>query len=124
MLGGLAVAGSLFAIAAPAASARTVTLTKVFVLKSNATTTYALPGKATTLSDAGYILAGPGFKVREDNLVEPYPHQPHDLGQITRGRATVLAVGVKTHGFGFQVRVKTATLNGRYTLTLYAKYPA
>ena len=43
------------------ASASTVTLTKTFTLKSNTTTTYSLPGKSTTLSDAGYTLSGPGF---------------------------------------------------------------
>jgi hypothetical protein len=36
----------------------------------------------------------------------------------------VLEVGVKTQGFGFEVRVKTGKLNGPYELTLYLKYPA
>jgi|GEM_PF-3960123 len=122
--GALSVAACLCVVAAPVASARTVTLTKTFKLKPNATTLYAVPGKPTTLEDAGYILSGPGFSVREDNLVDPFPHQGHDAGQITRGRATVLAVGVKTQGFGFQANVRTGKLVGTYTLTLYLKYPA
>jgi len=120
----LLVAACACFVTAPVASASTVTLTKTFTLKSNTTSTYSLPGRATTLSDAGYILSGPGFKVREDNLVDPFPHQGHDAGQITERRAKVLEVGIKTQGFGFQVRVKTGKLNGPYELTLYLKYPA
>lgn len=123
LLGALLAAACAGFVTAPVAAASTVTLTKSFTLKSNTTTTYSLPAKATTISDAGYILSGPGFKVREDNLVDPFPHQGHDLGQITRGRAKVLAVGLKTQGFGFEVRVKTAELNGPYELTLYLKFP-
>lgn len=124
MPGALLATACMCFVTAPVASASTVTLTKTFTLKSNATTTCSLPGKATTLSDAGYTLSGPGFKVREDNLVDPFPHQPHDAGQITKGRAKVLEVGVKTTGFGFEARVKTGKLNGAYKLTLYLKYPA
>src|SRR5277367_923000 len=124
MLGAFLATACACFVTAPVASASTVTLTKTFTLKSNATTTYSLPGKSTTLSDAGYTLSGPGFKVREDNLVDPFPHQGHDAGQITEGRAKVLDVGVKTQGFGFEVRVKTGKLNGSYELTLYLKYPA
>jgi len=109
-------------VSVPLAAAGTVTLKRTFTLKSNATTTYALPGKATTLEDAGYVLSGPGFSVREDNLVDPFPHQPHNVGQITKGRAKVVAAGVKVQGFGFQVRVKTGQLNGTYKLTLFVKY--
>jgi hypothetical protein len=123
MLAALVVAACAGFATAPVASASTATLTKTFTLKSNTTATYSLPGKATTIADAGYILSGPGFKVREDNLVDPFPHQGHDAGQITKGRAKVLAVGLKTQGFGFQVRVKTGTLSGPYKLTLYVKYP-
>ncbi len=117
-----ATAACACGLAASVASASTVTLTKTFTLKSSATTTYALPGRATTLVDAGYVLSGPGFSLREDNLVDPYPHQGHDAGQVTKGKARVVAVGVKTTGFGFQVRVKTGSLSGRYTLKLYLKY--
>jgi len=124
MLGAFLASASACFVTAPVASASTVTLAKTFTLKSNTTTTYSLQGKASTLSDAGYILAGPGFKVREDNLVDPFPHQGHDAGQITQGRAKVLDVGVKTQGFGFEVRVNTGKLNGSYELTLYLKYPA
>jgi hypothetical protein len=124
MLGALLAAACAGFVTTPVASASTVTLTKTFTLKSNTTTTYSLPGKSTTLSDAGYTLSGPGFKVREDDLVDPFPNQGHDAGQITKGRAKVLDVGVKTHGFGFEVRVKTGKLNGPYKLTLYLKYPA
>jgi hypothetical protein len=123
MLGALLAAACACFVTTPAASASTVTLTKTFTLKSNTTTTYSLRGKSTTLSDAGYTLSGPGFKVREDDLVDPFPHQGHDAGQITEGRAKVLEVGVKTQGFGFEVRVKTGKLNGSYELTLYLKYP-
>jgi uncharacterized protein YabE (DUF348 family) len=123
ILGALFTCACAFLVTAPVASASTVTLTKTFTLKSNATTTYSLPGKSTTVSDAGYTLTGPGFKVREDDLVDPFPHQGHDAGQITKGRAKVLAVGVKTQGFGLEVRVKTGTLSGPYKLTLYLKYP-
>jgi len=123
MLAALLTTACACSAVAPVASASTVTLTKTFTLKSNTTTTYSLPGKSTTLSDAGYTLSGPGFKVREDNLVDPYPHQGQDAGQITKGHAKVLDVGVKTQGFGFEVRVKTGKLNGSYELTLYLKYP-
>ena len=123
MLAALLTTACACSAVAPVASASTVTLTKTFTLKSNTTTTYSLPGKSTTLSDAGYTLSGPGFKVREDNLVDPYPHQGQDAGQITEGHAKVLDVGVKTQGFGFEVRVKTGKLNGSYELTLYLKYP-
>jgi len=123
ILGVLSAAACACVVTAPVASASTVTLTKTFTLASNTTRTYSLPGKATTFSDAGYTLSGPGFKLREDNLVDPFPHQGHDAGQITKGRATVLAVGVKTQGFGFEVRVKTGKLSGPYKLTLYLKYP-
>ena len=124
MLGALLAAACACFVTTPAASASTVTLTKTFTLKSNTTTTYSLRGKSTTLSDAGYTLSGPGFKVREDDLVDPFPHQGHDAGQITKARPKVLAVGVKTHGFGFEVRVKTGKLGGTYKLTLYLRYPA
>jgi hypothetical protein len=124
MLGVPLIAACACFLIAPLASASTVTLTKTFTLKSNTSATYSLPGKATTVSDAGYALSGPGFKVREDDLVDPFPHQGHDAGQLTKGRAKVLAVGVKTQGFGFEVRVKTGRLNGPYELTLYLKYPA
>lgn len=124
MLGLLLATACACFVTAPVASASTVTLTKTFTLKSNATTTYSLPGKSSTVSDAGYTLSGPGFKVREDNLVDPFPHQGADAGQITEGRAKVLEVGIKTHGFGFEVRVKTGKLNGTYKLTLFLKYPS
>ncbi len=120
----LALATCTSAAAAPVAAAKTVTLAKTFALRSNATTTYALPGRPTTLEDAGYVLSGPGFSVREDNLVDPYPHQAHDAGQIAKGRVKVLAVGVQSTGFGFQVRVKTGKLNGAYKLKLYLKFVA
>jgi len=126
-LAALAITCVLVAIAlcAPAAaSAKTVTLTKTFTLRSNTTASYVLPGKATTVADAGYVLSGPDFSVREDNLVDPYPHQPHDVGQITKGAAKVIAVGLQTHGFGFQVRVKTGKLSGVYRLKLYLKFPS
>jgi len=123
MLGLLFVTACAFVVTAPVASASTVTLTKTFTLKSNTTTTYRLQGKSTTVSDAGYTLSGPGFKVREDNLVDPFPDQGHDAGQIVKGRAKVLAVGIKTQGFGFELRVKTGRLSGTYKLTLYLKYP-
>lgn len=124
MLGAFLAIACACLVTAPVASASTVTLTKTFTLKSNTTRTYSLPGKSTTVSDAGYTLSGPGFKVREDDLVDPFPHQGHDAGQITEGRAKVLDVGIKTQGFGFEVRVKTGKLNGTYELTLYLKYPA
>jgi hypothetical protein len=122
VLGAFSAAACVCLVAASVASAGTVTLTRTFTLNSNATATYSLPGKSTTLVDAGYVLSGPGFKVREDNLVDPFPRQGDHVGQITKGRAKVLAAGVKTQGFGFEVRVKTGKLNRAYKLTLYLKY--
>ncbi len=122
LLGVLVVIVCACGVSVPLAAASTVTLKRTFTLRSNTTAMYALQGKPTTLADAGYVLSGPGFSVREDNLVDPFPHQPHNVGQITKGRAKVIAAGVKVQGFGFQVRVKTGQLNGTYKLTLFLKY--
>ena len=61
--------------------------------------------------------SAPRITEREDSVVDPYPHQGHDAGQITRVKAKVVAVGVKTTGFGFRVGVKTGNLSGHHTLT-------
>jgi hypothetical protein len=42
------------------------------------------PNAHLSFADAGYVLAGPSLSVREDDLVDPYPHQPRDIGQISR----------------------------------------
>ena len=114
----LTTALATFVIAAAPAAAKTVTITKAFALKPNATTTYLLPFR-TSIADSGYILAGSNFSIREDNLVDPYPRQPFDRGQISRGGAKIIAVGTVTAGF--QVRVKTGKLSGTVKLTLYVK---
>ena len=65
------------AVATPIASAKTVTVRKSFKLRPNTTTTYKLAQNPHDgLADAGYVLTGPGLMVHEDNLVDPYPHQP------------------------------------------------
>jgi hypothetical protein len=122
LIGTLSTAAAVCAVAAPIAAAKTVTVHKSFKLQPDTTASYELPRNAhLSLADAGYVLAGPSLSVREDELVDPYPHQPRDVGQISRDGVTVLDAGIGRVGATppFKVRVKTGRLSGTFTLTLY-----
>jgi hypothetical protein len=122
LLGTLSAAAVVCAVAAPIAAARTITIHKSFKLRANATASYELPRNPhLSLADAGYTLTGPSLSVREDNLVDPFPHQPRDTGQISRDGVTVQDVGIGRVGATppLKVRVKTGQLSGTFTLTLY-----
>jgi hypothetical protein len=118
----LSAAAVVCAVAAPVAAAKTVTVHKSFKLQPNTTASYELPRNAhLSLADAGYVLTGPSLSAREDDLVDPYPHQPRDVGQISRDGVTVLDAGIGRVGATppLIVRVKTGKLSGAFTLTLY-----
>ena len=122
LIGTLSAAAVVCAVAAPIAAARTVTIHKSFKLRPNSTASYELPRNPhLSFADAGYILTGPSLSVREDNLVDPFPHQPRDAGQISRDGVTVLDAGIGRVGATppLEVRVKTGKLSGTFTLTLY-----
>jgi hypothetical protein len=122
LIGTLSAAAAVCAVAAPIAAARTITIHKSFKLRPNSTASYELPRNPhMSLADAGYILTGPSLSVREDDLVDPFPHQPRDVGQISRDGVTVLDVGIGRVGATppLEVRVKTGKLAGPFTLTLY-----
>jgi hypothetical protein len=108
----LSAAAVVCADAAPIAAARTITIHKSFKLRPNSTASYELPRNPhLSLADAGYILTGPSLSVREDNLVDPFPHQPRDAGQISRDGVTVLGAGIARVGATppLKVRVKPAS---------------
>ena len=122
LFGTLSVAAAVCAVAAPIASAKTVTVKKSFTLRPNTTTTYKLAQNPhLSLANAGYVLTGPKLSVREDNLVDPYPHQPKNVGQISRDGVTILDAGIGriTATPPLEIRVKTGTLSGTFTITLY-----
>ena len=122
LFGTLSAAAVVCAVAAPIASAKTVTVKKSFTLRPNTTTTYRLAQNPhLSLADAGYVLTGPKLSVREDNLVDPYPHQPKNVGQIIRDGVTILDAGIgrMTATPPLEIRVKTGTLSGTFTITLY-----
>jgi len=122
LFGTLSAAAVVCAVAAPIASAKTVTVKKSFTLRPNTTTTYRLAQNPhLSLADAGYVLTGPKLSVREDNLVDPYPHQPKNVGQISRDGVTILDAGIgrTTATPPLEIRVKTGTLSGTFTITLY-----
>jgi hypothetical protein len=122
LIGTLSAAAAVCAVAAPLADARTVTVQKTFTLRANTTTTYTLAQQPNmSFEDAGYILSGPSLSVREDDLVDPYPHQPKNRGQITRDGVTIIDVGLSRFGepSPFEVRVKTGKLSGTFKITLY-----
>jgi hypothetical protein len=115
------VATAAMCVAVPAASAKVVTTTKTFTLKSNSSKIYRLPGGASTVEDAGYVLKGPRVNLREDNLVDPFPMKGK-TGLLTKGAVQVTAVGLSaTQPATIEVRVKTGKLTGSYTITLYIK---
>jgi hypothetical protein len=112
------------AIAAPVAAAKTITVQRSFTLHANTTATYTVAQQPNmSLEDAGYVLTGPNLRIREDNLVDPYPHQPKDLGQISRDNVTILDAGIGRGGATppLQIRVKTGRLSGTFKITLYLK---
>lgn len=122
LFGTLSVVAAVCALAAPIASAKTVTVKKSFTLRPNTTTTYKLAQNPhLSLANAGYVLTGPKLSVREDNLVDPYPHQPKNVGQISRDGVTILDAGIGriTATPPLEIRVKTGTLSGTFTITLY-----
>jgi hypothetical protein len=122
LFGTVSAAAVVCAVAAPIASAKTVTVKKSFTLRPNTTTTYKLAQNPhLSLADAGYVLTGPKLSVREDNLVDPYPHQPKNVGQISRDGVTILDAGIGriTATPPLEIRVKTGTLSGTFTITLY-----
>lgn len=122
LIGTLSAAAVVCAVATPIAAARTVTIHKSFKLRPNSTASYELPRNPhMSLADAGYILTGPSLSVREDNLVDPFPHQPRDAGQISRDGVTVQDAGIGRVAATppLKVQVKTGRLSGTFTLTLY-----
>lgn len=122
LFGALSLVAAVCALAAPIASAKTVTVKKSFTLRPNTTTTYKLAQNPhLSLANAGYVLTGPKLSVREDNLVDPYPHQPKNVGQISRDGVTILDAGIGriTATPPLEIRVKTGTLSGTFTITLY-----
>ncbi len=124
LIGALSTAAAVCAVAAPVAAARTITVQKTFTLRPNATATYTLAQQPNmSLEDAGYVLTGPKLSVREDNLVDPYPHQPKNVGQISRDGVTILDAGMSRFGnpSPFEIRVKTGKLSGTFKITLYIK---
>jgi hypothetical protein len=124
LIGTLSATAVVCAVAAPIAAAKTVTVQKSFTLRPNATASYELPRNPhMSLEDAGYVLSGPNLSVREDNLVDPYPHQPNNVGQINRDGVTILDAGITTVGPTppLKIRVKTGKLSGTFKITLYIK---
>jgi hypothetical protein len=122
LVGTLSAAAVVCAVAAPIASAKTVTVRKSFKLRADTTTTYKLARNPNAaFADAGYVLRGPDLSVHEDNLVDPYPHQPKNVGQISRDGVSVLDAGIgRTSATPpLEIRVKTGKLAGTFTITLY-----
>lgn len=118
----LSAAAVVCLVAAPIAAAKTVTVRKSFKLRPNTTATYKLAQNPRDgLADAGYVLTGPNLMVHEDNLVDPYPHQPKHRGEIIRDGVTILdaGIGAVTATPPLEIRVRTGKLAGTFTITLY-----
>jgi hypothetical protein len=123
LIGTLSAAIAVCLMAAPVAAAKTITVKRSFILRPNATITYTVAeNPSMSLADAGYVLTGPRLFVREDDLVDPYPHQPKDVGQIRRDGVSVLDAGISRFGGPrppLKILVKTGKLSGTFKITLY-----